>query len=333
MKKTLSLLSFAALAASAQGAATIYLTADTSTIRKSTDSGATFAAWGATGSQFRGIAADAATGTVFISDRGAGTLTNRPFYARNSAGTVLSTATYDATGQSAQNAAGYYNGYAYQSSGSVGGASQSFGLVGFNGSALTSTTFTSATNGNWQPSDITFATTGSNNYMYYGGGSDTNFNRSQLNADGTSAGRTTVALSAVSGTFPASFNDYALTASGRVLTFGANGFWVSDVNKFVSNAISLSQTYAFSATESTASGDMGANARDFALLGNDIYAVSNTNIYRYTLNDTTGAITFVSANSHGFNSGNVQIAAIPEPSTALLGGLGMLALLRRRRYA
>ncbi|MEY3895167.1 MAG: hypothetical protein RLZZ214_686, partial [Verrucomicrobiota bacterium] len=32
-----------------------------------------------------------------------------------------------------------------------------------------------------------------------------------------------------------------------------------------------------------------------------------------------------------FQSGSLQVVVIPEPSAALLGGLGMLALLRRRR--
>jgi MYXO-CTERM domain-containing protein len=31
------------------------------------------------------------------------------------------------------------------------------------------------------------------------------------------------------------------------------------------------------------------------------------------------------------NSGFVTITAVPEPGAALLGGLGLLALLRRRR--
>jgi hypothetical protein len=32
-----------------------------------------------------------------------------------------------------------------------------------------------------------------------------------------------------------------------------------------------------------------------------------------------------------FQNGSLQVIVIPEPSAALLGGLGMLALLRRRR--
>jgi autotransporter-associated beta strand protein len=48
-------------------------------------------------------------------------------------------------------------------------------------------------------------------------------------------------------------------------------------------------------------------------------------------NRITGAFApQVSTFNDGFNT-YTQISAIPEPSTALLGGLGLLALLRRRR--
>jgi hypothetical protein len=43
---------------------------------------------------------------------------------------------------------------------------------------------------------------------------------------------------------------------------------------------------------------------------------------------TLDPITTTNVNIAGFNA---QITAVPEPSTALLGGLGLLALLRRRR--
>jgi hypothetical protein len=36
-------------------------------------------------------------------------------------------------------------------------------------------------------------------------------------------------------------------------------------------------------------------------------------------------------NDGGVNSGFITITAIPEPGSALLGGLGLIALLRRRR--
>jgi hypothetical protein len=48
----------------------------------------------------------------------------------------------------------------------------------------------------------------------------------------------------------------------------------------------------------------------------------------YSINSTTGAATTLG--SFGAGVGLTAIA-VPEPSTALLGGLGLLALLRRRR--
>jgi MYXO-CTERM domain-containing protein len=36
---------------------------------------------------------------------------------------------------------------------------------------------------------------------------------------------------------------------------------------------------------------------------------------------------------HSIDVDDVSVTAVPEPSAALLGGLGLLALLRRRRIA
>lgn len=69
-----------------------------------------------------------------------------------------------------------------------------------------------------------------------------------------------------------------------------------------------------------------------------VYSATNvangqSNLYvRYTFNGTTEGNTVITwggtANERPFTlSGTV----VPEPSAALLGGLGMLALLRRRR--
>lgn len=333
MKKLLLPL-IAAFSATTAFGQTIYLTADTSTIRKSTDGGATFGAWGATGTSFRGIAVDPVTGTVFVNDRNAGIATARPLYARSADGTVLSTATYDSSGGFNQQPVGYYNGYVYQSAGTAGGAGQAFGFVGFDGSVLASSTLTSAAVGNYQANDITYASSSGSNYMYYGGVGGTFFNRSLLNSNGTTTGRTLVTLSAASGTFPTDFNDYGITESGRLLTVGANGFWLSTGNQYTSNAISLNNVFSFSLTENLATGDMGPNARDFSLVGNTLFAVTNTNLYRYTLDDVAGTLTFVSGNAHGFNSANIQIAAVPEPTYVLvLGGLAALLFFRRRRAA
>jgi uncharacterized protein (TIGR03382 family) len=47
--------------------------------------------------------------------------------------------------------------------------------------------------------------------------------------------------------------------------------------------------------------------------------------------DATDQFISFHANSTVANIDNLSITAIPEPSAALLGGLGLLALLRRRR--
>ncbi len=46
----------------------------------------------------------------------------------------------------------------------------------------------------------------------------------------------------------------------------------------------------------------------------------------------TGTWTAASSGNYStFNGAQIEVTAIPEPSAALLGGLGLLALLRRRR--
>jgi MYXO-CTERM domain-containing protein len=52
--------------------------------------------------------------------------------------------------------------------------------------------------------------------------------------------------------------------------------------------------------------------------------------FTYTTNPTITRVGFVSDGSGGQVSA-FQLTAVPEPTAALLGTLGMLALLRRRR--
>jgi len=100
-----------------------------------------------------------------------------------------------------------------------------------------------------------FASSGGNNNMYYNGAGGNASNRSLINANGTIGARNQATLSSSTAgvALPANFNDYALSASGRVLALGqgavgtgSSGFWVSDVNRFVSNNFALSQNFAFS---------------------------------------------------------------------------------------
>jgi hypothetical protein len=45
----------------------------------------------------------------------------------------------------------------------------------------------------------------------------------------------------------------------------------------------------------------------------------------------SNALSLGGGRSAYFNSGSLQVVVIPEPGAALMGGLGILALLRRRR--
>ncbi len=53
--------------------------------------------------------------------------------------------------------------------------------------------------------------------------------------------------------------------------------------------------------------------------------------FTYTTNPTINWVGFVSEGTAVGNISAFQLTAVPEPTTALLGALGMLALLRRRR--
>lgn len=53
-------------------------------------------------------------------------------------------------------------------------------------------------------------------------------------------------------------------------------------------------------------------------------------VYLYCWNDTTCASNFAPGYSHP-TAGTVRIAAVPEPSTVLLMGFGLLAIQRQRR--
>ena len=62
----------------------------------------------------------------------------------------------------------------------------------------------------------------------------------------------------------------------------------------------------------------------------EVYSVAGSQTTGTTLNTFDTAV--LRADSGTALYDNVELSVIPEPSAALLGGLGMLALLRRRRY-
>lgn len=331
MKKTiLSLLGIAAVATAAN-AQTLFLTGRADTVRSSTDGGATWGTFATvTGGQLRGIDAGVYGGNtyVFTNNMNGGTGdTDRPLLAYNSSGTLLTSTTYNRSGSFNEQPVGFFGGYVYVS---AGGPSNNVSSS-WNGTSFGSNPMVTTDLNSWQGNNIAFATNGGINYQYVTGTSGSGFRRATLDGDGTVSNVTAVTTTGG----PANLMDLAFTASGRFLTLGSTGIFLSGTNQYTSNSTSLTNAFAFSGTENPATGDMGANARDFAILGNNIYAVTDTRIFRYTLDDTAGTISFVSANTHGFNSTGVQIAAIPEPSSfaLLAGGLAALAIFRRRRQS
>jgi MYXO-CTERM domain-containing protein len=74
------------------------------------------------------------------------------------------------------------------------------------------------------------------------------------------------------------------------------------------------------------------------LLGTTFYNAGDTGSKSFTVNNVAGGgnirIGFwstVNGGAAGLDNVAVSVTAVPEPSATLLGGLGMLALLRRRR--
>jgi MYXO-CTERM domain-containing protein len=71
------------------------------------------------------------------------------------------------------------------------------------------------------------------------------------------------------------------------------------------------------------------------VLGTATYAAGDFGSKSITVNNVAGGtgirIGFWSTGDAGLDNVAVSVTAIPEPSAALLGGLGLLALLRRRR--
>lgn len=315
-------------------AQTIYLTGEGSVIRRSTDNGASFANWVTGGSQFAGITLDS-SGNVLVADRGAGNATARPLYAiapTTANGTGIGSAayastTFDDTDSFNRRPVAFFNGRVFVNSGRAGGTSgQGTGSYSWDGTTFSS--FANAGAGNWQGNDFIFGSSGGTDYAFMTGTSGANLRRWTVTGSSFSS-ITTVTLSGMSG----NTQDIWITPSGRLMALNSEGIWLSAPSSFTSASITMSNVFSFSTSENTLTGDMGANARDFYLFGSTLYAVTNTNLFRYSYDDSAGSFTFLDANSHGLNTPNLHIVVIPEPATWFLigSGLSLFTIFRKRR--
>ena len=96
-------------------------------------------------------------------------------------------------------------------------------------------------------------------------------------------------------------------AATRTVTFG-NGFGIAQLLGITWDALDLGTPYTLISTTETFS------TSDIANFGFDNRVAVGT-----------------SGREAYFTTGSLAVIVIPEPTTALLGGLGLLALLRRRR--
>lgn len=109
--------------------------------------------------------------------------------------------------------------------------------------------------------------------------------------------------------------------AGQILRLGVL-FDSSTTNPFTgSQTYTLTQTVGGTATATSTTLNFAADGLDAAFF--DLTNLSNGDTFQLSFTNATGSL--------GHLSGLTFDTAIPEPSTALLGGLGLLALLRRRR--
>jgi len=312
----------------------LFLAGRTTTVRTSNDEGATWTVFMTdtnSGAQLRGLAVDGANGVVFVNDINAGSAAARPLYAYNAAGAPLDTTTFDESGVFNQRPIAFWNSFVYQNAGAAGGAAgQCTGLSGFNANVFDNKPLANANSGNWQGNDMRlYVADDAAVYCFMNGTSGANLRRYTVDAGGTFSGTQTITLDGPT----VNNTDFAFSALGRLLVLDAASIWVSASNNLASTGIALTPALTFGGTENAGAGDLGPNGRDMVLLGNTLYAVTDQNCYKFTLDDEAGTLSFVSAAAHGFNNTGVQIdGVIPEPAVLLplLLVLGCLESRQRR---
>jgi len=114
----------------------------------------------------------------------------------------------------------------------------------------------------------------------------------------------------------------------QVVEFSNNiGFLTSGTTGGVSNAVLLLDTF-----DGNTPADVGVwRAQSYNLTDGVDVGFTDESYFRIRKLRPNPANTTAGANSTFHTYDNLLITGIPEPSAALLGGLGMLALLRRRR--
>jgi autotransporter-associated beta strand protein len=117
------------------------------------------------------------------------------------------------------------------------------------------------------------------------------------------------------------------------ITFGGGSFFdialpVSSANSLDSSAISFATT-GFGIDNLVFNG----TAVDWSTIANGTYTLITGTLNSTNLGNfgSGSAADIGGGRTAYFQSGSLQLVVIPEPSTALLGAIGLLALLRRRR--
>jgi autotransporter-associated beta strand protein len=158
-----------------------------------------------------------------------------------------------------------------------------------------------------------------------------------LSNTGNSLGSGTVAVSA--GTLYLSGNLGAGSVDvGSAGTIGGDGTLTGNLAFLAGADFLFNPTTTLTVNDGTVSFG-GFSITDLAGLTNAVANGTYTLIDGTATFDTTNVSNFGSANAYDlgggksayFESGSLNLVVIPEPRAALLGGLGLLALLRRRR--